>query len=401
MLDVVLLGATGLVGRATAAYLAGAAPPGTRVGLAGRSRDRLHAVRDGLPDAAASWPLLVVDVGDDEALSRLVARTRVVATTVGPYARHGLPLVVACARSRTDYVDLTGETLFVRRSIDAAHGAAVRSGARIVHAAGFDSVPSDLAVLLLAERARADGAGTLTRTVLVAGPMRGGIGGGTYESLREQLDAARRDPRARAVLRDPYALSPDRRSEPPDPRGRPVVDRLGGAWTAPFPMAPFNSRVVRRSNALLGFAYGRGLDYSEALRVAEGPAGPPLAAATALGLGALGLLLAAPATRRVVDRALPAPGEGPSLHDGRPGHFRTTTRTVTTEGARYAAVVGGPYDPGYAATARMLAQSALCLALDRDELPDRAGVLTPATALGGRLADRLRAAGLTLSVAPA
>ncbi|WP_231126423.1 saccharopine dehydrogenase family protein [Motilibacter aurantiacus] len=226
--------------------------------------------------------------------------------------------------------------------------------------------------------------------------MRGGIGGSTFESLRGELDAARAGARARALTRDPYALSPS--ADRPLPTGRRrAVRSVAGVWTAPFPMAAFNSRIVHRSNALQAFDYGHELDYSEALHVGGGRLGLPAAAAVAAGLGVAGALLARPPSRRVLDRVLPTPGEAPSPEVQEAGHFGTTTYTVTGTGARYAATVAAPFDPGYGATARMLAESALALALDAGLLPHRAGVLTPAAALGPRLAERLRGAGFTLT----
>src|SRR3954468_21665074 len=179
--DVVVFGATGFVGRLTAAYLASHAPAGTRVALAGRSGEKLARSRGELGEVAAGWALVVADSGDLSALDDLAASTRVVATTVGPYLRYGLPLVVACARAGTHYADLTGETLFMRRSIDAADAAAKASGARIVHTCGFDSIPSELGVLTLHEHAAANGAGELGETTLVVRAMRGGASGGTID----------------------------------------------------------------------------------------------------------------------------------------------------------------------------------------------------------------------------
>ncbi|HEU4545809.1 MAG TPA: saccharopine dehydrogenase NADP-binding domain-containing protein, partial [Microlunatus sp.] len=205
-LDLVLVGATGFVGRLTARYLAEHAPAGLRIALAGRSADRLAQVRSTLPGPGQAWPVIVVDVQDDAAAAELADRTRVVATTVGPYLRYGLPLVTACAAAGTHYADLTGETLFVRRSIDAAHEVARASGARIVHSCGFDSVPSDLGVGLTAARATADGAGELTSAVLHVTRLRGGISGGTIDSLRQQVIEAADDPAARRLTTNPWAL---------------------------------------------------------------------------------------------------------------------------------------------------------------------------------------------------
>ena len=402
-LDVVVFGATGFVGRLTAAYLARSAPPGARIGLAGRSRERLEAVRAELGPDAADWPLIVADTTDGASVEALARSARVVATTVGPYARYGLPLAQACARAGTHYADLTGEVLFVRQSIDTAHEAAVASGARIVHACGFDSIPSELGVLLAAEQAKADGAGELTDTTLLVQSMRGGVSGGTIDSMRMMVDEARRNAASRRLLLDPYSLSPERAAEPDlgnerDGLGVSRESALGGRWVAPFVMATFNTRIVRRSNALTGWAYGRSFRYREVMSVGRGPAAPVLAGAVAAGIGGLLGGLALPPTRFVLDRVLPRPGEGPSEKARENGHFRIQTTARTTSGATYRTTVAAKGDPGYAATAVMLGESALCLALDTDRLPDRAGVLTPATAMGTVLADRLRAAGFTVTV---
>ncbi len=401
-LDVVVHGATGFVGRLTAAYLADHAPDGVRVGLSGRSAERLEAVRAELGARAAAWPVITADAHDATGLRALAERTRVVATTVGPYRRHGLPLVEACVAAGTHYADLTGEVLFMRETVERLHGPAQASGARIVHTCGFDSIPSDLGVLLLHERAAADGAGALEEATLVVRAMRGGMSGGTLASLTGQVDEARRDPSlARAAL-DPYALSPDRAAEPDlgPQRDVPVLehdDELG-TWLGPFVMASINTRVVRRSNALLGHAYGPRLRYRETMAFGRGPVGRVSAAAVNAGLGAFVAGLAFPPTRFVLDRVLPSPGEGPSEQARKRGFFKIATHARTSSGARYTARIEAQGDPGYQATAVMLGESALALALDEARLPERSGVLTPATALGGVLVDRLRAAGQTLAV---
>ncbi|NKS65062.1 enoyl-ACP reductase [Rhodococcus hoagii] len=407
-LDVVVYGATGFVGRLVAEYLARSAPGGTRIGLAGRSIDRLERVRAELGPAAADWPLLRADAKDEQSLRDLAAATHVVATTVGPYAKYGLPLVAACAEAGTDYVDLTGETPFARESIDLFHDKAVASGARIVHSCGFDSIPSDLGVHVLHRRVQADGAGDLTDTTLVVTSMRGGVSGGTIDSLRTQLDATKSDAELRRITVSPYSLSPDRAAEPdlgrqPDMalvRGSDIRPGMAG-WKAPFFMGPYNTRVVRRSNALSGYAYGKHFRYREVMNVGSSFASPVLAGAVAAGMGALvgGLLF--PPTRWVLDRVLPKPGEGPSEKARRSGHFTIDLYGDTTSGARYTSRIAAQGDPGYAATAVMFGESALALALQRDELPDRAGVLTPATAMGDVLADRLRAAGFEIRAEPA
>jgi short subunit dehydrogenase-like uncharacterized protein len=398
--DLAIFGATGFVGRLLAGYLAEHAPAGTRIALAGRSKARLLEVRAALPPAARDWPVVEADSGDPESLAALAGQTRVLATTVGPYSRYGMPVVEACAAAGTHYADLTGEVLFVRDAMARTDSVATGTGARIVHACGYDSIPSDLSALLLAERARTDGAGGLRDVRLVA-TLRGGFSGGTIDSMRTQLEAMLEDSSQRRVAGDPFALSPDRDAEPKTRQPRdavPPARTADGRWTAPFVMAPFNTRIVRRSNALQGWAYGREFSYGEVMGVGRGPLGAVTAAGLTAGLAGTLAAMAFPPTRAVLDRVLPAPGTGPSESVRQSGWFRMTVDATTESGRRYRAVAAGTGDPGYAATAVMLGESALALALDGDRLPDRAGSLTPASAMGDVLVERLRAAGHTYEV---
>jgi short subunit dehydrogenase-like uncharacterized protein len=388
--EIVVHGASGFVGRLVAAHLAEHAGD-VRIALSGRSADRLAAVRD---DLGVDWPLLVTDATDAAAVAELAASTAVVATTVGPYGKYGLPLVRACADAGTSYCDLTGETLFVRDSADAAHERARATGARIVHSAGFDSVPSDLGVFLLHEQVRADGTGTLGGTALVLVSARGGMSGGTVDSIRTELASAGERPR---LFADPYALSPDRAADPSGAGEKdpllPARDPVHGRWVAPYPFGPHDCRIVRRTNALLGHAYGPDFRYREGLAAPGGPVGAGLAA---VGIGAFALGMRLRPTRALLGRVLPAPGAGPSEKARRTGHFRIEVHTVTSTGARYVATVGADRDPGYDGTAIMFGEAALSLALDPLEGPG--GVLTPAAALGTRYAERLRARGMDLTV---
>jgi len=397
-LDLVLLGATGFAGRLTAAHLTRSAPPGARIALAGRSGERLRSLRGELGEAAASWELRTTDVTSAKALDRLAAQTRVLVTTVGPYVRWGLPVVEACARLGTHYADLTGETLFARDSIASAHDAAQASGARVVHSCGFDSVPSDLGVRLLAQQVEADGQGTLGETTLHVLDMRGGVSGGTVDSLRQQLVAVEGQPDLRRLLADPVALTGETTSRRGRRRHRTLTRHPEkGVWSAPFVMSPYNCQVVWRTDALLGGAYGPTFGYREVVDTGRGPLGACAAAVMTAAQGALVGSLATRATRAVADRVLPSPGQGPSDASRRRGRFALEVETTTTTGARYGATVAAPYDPGYDGTAVMLGESALALAFDAD-LPDAAGVLTPMTGIGLGLADRLRAHRFEISI---
>jgi short subunit dehydrogenase-like uncharacterized protein len=407
--DIVLYGATGFVGKLTAEYLARSAPD-ARIALAGRSTERLRAVRETLGESAQSWPVLVADAASPSTLTEMAARTQVVITTVGPYTRYGLPLVAACAAAGTDYADLTGEAMFVRESIDVHHKQAADTGARIVHACGFDSIPSDLSVYGLYRAARADGAGELVGTDLVVRSFSGGFSGGTIASMMEVLDAASRDPDARRQLADPYTLSTDRGAEPevgPQPdlpwrRGRQIAPELTGLWTAGFVMGPYNTRIVRRSNALLDWAYGRELRYSESMSLVSSRVLAPLASAAMGGVSAATLGVGSRyfrlLPRRLLERVAPKPGTGPSAAARERGYYRIETYTTTSTGARYVARMEQRGDPGYKATSVLLGECGLALAFDRDKLTDRSGVLTPAAAMGDALLDRFSAAGVSLQV---
>jgi short subunit dehydrogenase-like uncharacterized protein len=406
-LDIVLYGATGFVGKLTAEYLAKAG--GTaRIGLAGRSTERLRKVRESLGEAARDWPLIAADSASPSSLNDMAARARVVVTTVGPYTKYGLPLVAACAAAGTDYADLTGETMFIRESIDTYHEQAVDTGARIVHACGFDSIPSDLTVYALYKRVLDDGAGELGETNFVVRGLAAGVSGGTVASMMEVMATASADPEARRLMNDPYTLTADRAGEPdfghqsdtPWRRGRDIAPELGGVWTGAFAMGAPNARIVRRSNALLGWAYGRKFRYAENMSVGSSVAAP---VAAALGTAANAAILGLGSRyfnklpRSVLERIAPKPGTGPSERARENGHYRVETYTTTTSGARYRAMMTQRGDPCYKATSVLLGECGLTLAVDRDRLSDLRGVLTPAAAMGDVLLARLPAAGVTLN----
>jgi short subunit dehydrogenase-like uncharacterized protein len=407
--DIVLFGATGFTGKLVAEYLARRAPKGLRWAIAGRNREKLESVREELEEidgALAALPILVADGHDQASLDALVPETRVVCTTVGPFGRHGLMLAATCAREGTHYCDITGEVPFIRTSIDDNHAKAVETRARIVHCCGFDSIPSDLGVFILWDRARQSG-GSLSWAKGFVGEMRGTASGGTAATMLSVVEAATTDSKVRRLLGNPHALDPvvprggPRDAFESDPHGV-AFDRDIDRWTAPFLMSSINTRIVRRSNALLH--YGEPFRYRETMSLPKGPKG--LVAATAVSAGLAGFTVGAalPPTRALLARfVLPKAGEGPSREQRERGHF--TFRFVaagTGEGGKaldLRATVKGTSDPGYGETSKMLGESALCLASDAAKLDDRFGVLTPATAMGMTLVDRLRSAGMTFDVA--
>lgn len=382
-LDIVLLGATGFTGGLTADYLATHAPDGLRWGLAGRNPQKLAAVRDrvaGLDGRWADLPLLQADVTDADSLRAVAERARVVATTVGPYLEHGEPLVAACAAAGTDYVDLTGEPEFVDRMWTAHHHTAVESGARLVHACGFDSVPHDLGALFTVGQLPDDQPITLRGVVRASGTP----SGGTFHSAMGAFARARQMREASAA----------RRRAEPRPEGRtsravaasPHRDPVLGYWLLPLPT--IDPVIVARSGAALP-AYGPRFRYSHF----AGTRTLRYAAGAAAGVTALGLVAQVGPLRNLVLGRMPQ-GEGPDQARRDASWF--TVHFVGEAGGRtvHTTVSGG--DPGYTETAKMLAESALCLA--HDDLPPTAGQVTTAQAMGQPLIDRLQAQGIVFEV---
>ncbi len=382
-LDVVLFGATGFTGALTAEYLAQHAPAELRWALAGRDTEKLAAVRERLATIdprLADLELLVADASDHDALEFLAQRTRVVATTVGPYLAYGGPLVAACSAAGTGYVDLTGEAEFVDRMYVAHHETAVRSGARIVHACGFDSIPHDLGAYFTVRHLPSD------RPISLRGVVRAGgvVSGGTFHTA---VTAASR-PRQ---LREAAAT---RRATEPRPEGRssravrgtPRRDPVLGYWLLPLPT--IDPLVVARSGKALP-AYGPEFRYShfagtKTLRYAAGGALTVTAIAAAAQVPPLrGLLLG-----RI------QPGDGPDEARRNKSWFTVDFVGEAGDTRIRTRVSGG--DPGYGETAKMLAESALCLALDDN--PDVAGQLTTVEAMGDQLLDRLQKAGIRFEI---
>jgi short subunit dehydrogenase-like uncharacterized protein len=384
--DVVVYGATGYTGRLVAEYLAGRARDGLAVrwAMAGRNAQKLAAVRDEI-GAPADTPLVLADAADAASIAAMVARTRVVITTVGPYLRYGEPLVAACASAGTDYVDLCGEPPFMRAMIDAYAADAQSSGARIVFSCGFDSVPFDLGVYFLQSEAQRRLGAPLKRVKGRVRSMKGTFSGGTLASLHATMEAARRDPDVLALLQTPWALTPGFEG-PPQPTGNEVEeDPAVGSWVTPFVMAPINTRNIHRSNLLLGHRWGSDFVYDEMLMTGPGERGRQAAEAMAAG--------------SMMDTGPdgPKPGEGPTPEERRAGSYDLLFVGEDDQGVRLRVAVTGDRDPGYGSTSKIITECALCLL---DEAAGLAGgIYTPAPAFGMAIIERLRAhAGLTFEV---
>jgi short subunit dehydrogenase-like uncharacterized protein len=401
----VVWGATGFTGRLVAEYLAQSygAKRDLRWAIAGRSREKLLQVRDALAaidPAARDLPVLVGDSRDRASLDPIVSSTRVVATTVGPYAIHGHELAASCAENGTDSCDLTGEPQFVLDTIQRHHARARETGARIVNCCGFDSIPSDLGVLVLQNEMQARHGVSCAEVKFFLSKMRGGFSGGTAASALNMADEMSRDPSVRRTIGNPYALDPDRKERGPDGQDQRGVrwDADLETWTGPFVMAAINTRIVRRSNALLGYRWGKNFRYSECQAFTKGPGGFLGATATVAGFGAFFALAALGPTRALLKRMVPAPGEGPSKEVRDAGFFvvKLVGLADGKSAPRLLATVRGQSDPGYGETAKMLGESAVCLA--KDDLDAVGGVLTPASSMGVKLVERLRRAGMGFDV---
>ena len=393
--DVVLYGATGFVGRQTVAHFAAHAG-GLRWALAGRNYDKLAAARHAAGPGAADAGIVVADAADGPALNALAGEARVVLSTAGPFALHGSALVAACVAQRTHYVDITGETPWVRSLIDRHHEQAAADGTRIIPCCGFDSVPSDLGAWMLAQHFQALGEACVD--VKACFSLRGGFNGGTLASALNMLDAGQT-----RVMADPWLLNPAAARPPGAPSDEDPVaphhDADFKAWVGPFFMGPVNTRVVRRSAALLG--YGPDFHYQEYLRFGAGAMAALAAAGVSAGMNASQAALQWSPVRALARRLAPAPGEGPSEAAMDRGSFRCELVGHGDRGTVAHARVAATGDPGNRATTVMVCEAALALAKDGRHLQrakGSGGVLTPASGLGEALADRLRRSGMTLAL---
>jgi short subunit dehydrogenase-like uncharacterized protein len=392
--DLVVFGATSFVGQILSRYLYEEFGLRGRLrwAIAGRSQAKLEELRTSLGRGAAKLPIIVADAADDAALRELCSRTGAVASTVGPYALYGEPLIRACVEAGTDYCDLTGEPQWIRRMLHKYETAARKSGARIVHCCGFDSIPSDLGVHFLQREARARFGQPCDRVKMRVKAMSGGFSGGTAASALNAFKEAAADPKLRKELANPYSLCPKghgSRTRQPNVKFA-EYDADFGAWVAPFIMAAPNVRVVHRTNALTGDAYGTDFRYDEGVMAGRGLRGRSVATAIAAGLGGFAVAASIAPLRVALERfVLPGPGTGPSPEARKKGFYDLRFLGQTADGRSIRVKVTGQGDPGYGSTSKILGQAAAMLALDLPKSRVQGGFWTPATIFGDALIDRL------------
>ena len=385
--DIVVYGATGFTGQLVAEYLAARYKNDAQLkwALAGRSLDKLKSVREAI-GAPADTPLIVADASDATSLNAMVAETKSVITTVGPYQLYGNELIAACVASGTDYFDLCGEPVWMRQMIDKHEAATKASGARILFSCGYDSIPFELGVFFCEETARKTLGATVSRVKGRVRVMKGTLSGGTAASMKATFSSAANDQRLMALLRSPFALTPGFEGPKQPPGNRPQYDEDLQSWTTPFVMASINTRNVHRSNMLLGFPYGRDFVYDEMMLTGPGEQGEEQARR----------ILAANTSEKMGGK-VPQPGEGPSKQERESGHYDLLFVGLAPDGRQVRVAVRGDRDPGYGSTSKMISECAICLLRDTPDVP--AGIWTPGAAMRDKLIKRLvDHAGLTFSV---
>ncbi len=407
---IVLYGATSFVGKITAHYLAeflsnakdtNGTDNGTNVtwAIAGRDEDKLNELQSTL---TSKVDIIVANSNDAASLDVMTKQTQVIISTVGPYLKYGEPLIKSCADNGTDYVDLTGEAIFIKDMMDKYQDTAKQSGARIVNACGFDSIPSDLGVYFTqtqAEEKFGDACDVIHMRVKAA---KGGLSGGTIASMATIFEEVGEDKSRRKQVANPYLLNDDKDAPTvrQDNISKPQYDSEHKRWLAPFVMASINTRIVHRTNQLLGYEYGRDFKYDEAMWMQDGIKGQLSSYAMSAGLfGFAAAMMIKPSRELLSKHVLPKSGSGPSEEAQENGYFDIRLFGQTAKKDTMNTKVIGDKDPGYGSTSRMLAQAALCLAQDVSKEDIGGGFWTPASAMGDKLLIRLENhAGLSFEV---
>ena len=393
--DIIVWGATGFTGRLVVDYMAEQhANSNLKWAVGGRNPQKLQQMLAGRDVA-----MVTADSGDEASIEALVRKTRVILTTVGPYARYGSSLVAACAKHGTDYCDLTGEIHWMREMITAYQEEARATGARIVHTCGFDSIPSDLGVYFLQKHMLSTHGVPARQIKYRPRAFSGGFSGGTIDSMIAMMEKAQEDKSIRTKLADPYVLNDTQRGLDGPDRLSAYYDEDFDSWVGPFVMGSVNTRVVRRSAELLNGLYGRDFQYNEGVLSGKGAGGFLGATGTGLGTGVFAGAASLSFTRGLMQKFLPKPGEGPSDDAINNGYYDIELfgQHPTDSDKSVRVRVKGDKDPGYGSTSKMIAESALALA--QDDLPVSGGFWTPASAMGDQLLARLpQSAGVTFEV---
>jgi len=396
--DVIVWGASGFTGKLVAEYLFEnyGSIKDLKWAIAGRDLSKLESVRTEIGNETI--PIIIADSCDLESLNSMTKRTKVICTTVGPYAKYGSKLVSSCVENNTHYCDLAGEVQWIRKIIDQFHEKAKVNGTKIVNSCGFDSIPSDLGVYFIQKESIKDCKQRAKQIKMRVAGVRGGISGGTYLSLSNVNKEAYNDKDIFKIVINPYGLNPKG-----DPKGldkydlrKIVYDKASKSWIGPFIMAAINTKIVRRSNALTGYSYGKDFMYDEATLSGKGINGKIRGYISAIPLGLLMSAKPKSLLKKIIDYLLPKAGEGPNKEKRQAGFYNLRFYITLEDNSKVFAKVIGDMDPGYGSTSKMLGETAVCLA--KDILPDYSGVLTPSVAMGDAILSRLQKnAGLTFS----
>ena len=393
---VVLYGATSFVGQITAKYLSQFLADSNDVewAIAGRDEEKLKKLQSEISDSgsAKKVDIIIANSNDEASLDEMTKQANVVISTVGPYLKYGEPLIKSCANNGTDYVDLTGEAIFIKDMMDKYQDTASQSGARIVNSCGFDSIPSDLGVYFTQQQAEKQFDEVCEKIHMRVKAAKGGLSGGTVASMATIFEEVGKDKSRRKQVANPYLLNDD--ADAPNVRqknvSKPEYDSEHGRWLAPFVMASINTRIVHRTNQLTDYEYGREFKYDEAMWMKDGVKGQLTSYALSAGLfGFATTMMFKPSRELLSKHVLPKSGSGPSKSEQENGYFDIRFFGYTASNDSISTKVTGDRDPGYGSTSRMLAQSALCLAQDISHQDVKGGFWTPASAMGDKLIARL------------
>ena len=391
--DIIIWGATGFTGRLVAEYIfKNYSSEKLNWAIAGRDKKKLINVRDKIADE--NIPIIIADNFDEMSLTKMTQRTKVICSTVGPYSKYGSLLVKSCIKTNTHYCDLAGEAQWIRKIVDTYHQEAKNKKIRIVNSCGFDSIPSDIGVYFIYKNLP-DVNIKLDKISMRVSGFKGSLSGGTYASMNNIITEASKDRLIGKILTNPYGLNPEGQRSGPDKRDLNKVkyDEDSKSWIAPFMMAGINTKIVRRSNALSNYSYGKNFTYDESIMTGDGFRGRIRAIISVLPLI---FLSAKPGSllKRIFNFFTPKPGQGPNKNERENGYYSMRFYIRYNDKSRALVRVTGDRDPGYGSTSKMLAESAICLS--KDSLKDTYGVITPSIAMGDQILDRLQAkAGLT------